>query len=93
MTTRLDRQRAVLAMTATMADEIDMAQAAEAKMTSAGIEGCRQALHGAPKLTPRFECLNPNCGEVFDTHESQRLFCGAACAEEYEIISKRNHTK
>lgn len=69
-----------------------MAQAAEARLTSAGIETSRQALQ-APRLTPRWECLNPNCGEVFDIHESQRLFCGAACAEEYESISKRTHTK
>ncbi|AWM87338.1 hypothetical protein [Microvirga sp. 17 mud 1-3] len=42
-----------------------------------------------PRPTPMGHCLNPLCSEPFGPDESQRLFCGRECADEYARVTRK----
>lgn len=56
--------------------EIDLAQALHAQRVRAT---------NTQHLAPNGFCHNPRCGEDFGL-DAQKLFCGPACAAEYERV-------
>lgn len=70
-----------------MADIVDQAQDQEAANTALSLQlHARRALCAhRPKAAGH--CLNPECSDSFDA-DAERLFCGPACAERYELLKR-----
>lgn len=62
-----------------MADEIDRANQRAQELLDDALATKRRAHRPEPQGC----CLAPRCGEEFATTDNARLFCNAACANEY----------
>jgi hypothetical protein len=72
-----------------MADIIDQAQSFEATNLAQSLRVQAAIAANTVRPTPRGSCLNSDCEEPFEA-DSARLFCGPACAQRFEALSK-NH--
>ncbi len=71
-----------------MTDIIDQAQAFEAQNLQQSL-AVQAAIHrNTPRLQAVGYCLSPRCGDDLDDTPG-RLFCGPACAEEHQRLSRR----
>lgn len=70
-----------------MADIVDQAQEQEAANTARSLQlhASQALLATRPKAAGH--CLNQECSEPFDAR-AERLFCGPACAERYELLKR-----
>lgn len=74
-----------------MADEFDQASDIEMRERERSIAAQAAKAAASPKLQPTGECQNPRCGEPFE-HGSDKLFCGPACAQQFNIYNRQGHT-
>jgi len=73
-----------------VADIIDLAQKQEAMNIAESL--FLQAQRALSVIKPKATgyCLNHECGELFDAG-SERLFCGPACAERFDVFERIKH--
>lgn len=68
-----------------MADIADIGNEINDLATERAISNLKDKMDSSPRIEPQGYCLNPCCGD--DLNEG-RLFCNAACANEYEVYKK-----
>lgn len=70
-----------------MPDDFEVASNIEMQARERSIAAQLAKASKTPRLTPKGECLNPNCGEEFE-QGSLRLFCGPKCAHQHQIFNR-----